>query len=69
MVWSYPQKNYALNILDETDIIKDMHVDTPIDTSVKYVPNQGPPFSNPRRYKRLVGKLNYLLKRVLTSPL
>jgi len=32
----------------------------PIDPNTKLLPNQGEPFSNPKKYRRLVGKLNYL---------
>jgi len=35
-------------------------VDTPMDPNVKLVPGQGELFSNPGRYRRLIGKLNYL---------
>ena len=38
-------------------------IDTPMDPNVKLLnilPGQGEPLSNPERYKRLVGKLNYL---------
>lgn len=37
----------------------------PRDRSVKLKPNQGEPYSYPRRHRRLVGKLNYL---VVTRP-
>ena len=35
-------------------------VDTPMDPNVKLVPGQGEPLRDPGRYRRLVGKLNYL---------
>ena len=35
-------------------------VDTPMDPNVKLVPGQGESLGDPRRYRRLVGKLNYL---------
>ena len=35
-------------------------VDTPMDPNVKLLPNQGEPLSGPEKYRRLVGKLNYL---------
>ncbi|XP_019195737.1 PREDICTED: uncharacterized protein LOC109189582 [Ipomoea nil] len=35
-------------------------IDTPMDPNIKLVPEQGKPFSNPGRYRRLVGKLLYL---------
>ena len=35
-------------------------VDTPMDPNVKLVPRQGESLGDPGRYRRLVGKLNYL---------
>ena len=35
-------------------------VDTPMDPNIKLLPNQGEPLLDPEKYKRLVGKLNYL---------
>ena len=35
-------------------------IDTPMNPNVKLLPRQGEPLSNPERYRRLVGKLNYL---------
>ena len=35
-------------------------VDTPMDPNVKLVPGQWEPLRDPRRYRRLVGRLNYL---------
>ena len=40
-------------------------VDTPMDHNVKLVPGQGESFGDPGRYRRLVGKLNYL---TITRP-
>ncbi|RVW34023.1 Retrovirus-related Pol polyprotein from transposon TNT 1-94 [Vitis vinifera] len=40
-------------------------VDTPMDPNVKLVPGQGEPLGDPGRYRRLVGKLNYL---TITRP-
>ena len=40
-------------------------VDTPMDPNVKLVPRQGEPLKDPGRYRRLVGKLNYL---TITRP-
>ncbi|RVW39243.1 Retrovirus-related Pol polyprotein from transposon TNT 1-94 [Vitis vinifera] len=39
--------------------------DTPMDPNVKLVPGQGEPLGDPGRYRRLVGKLNYL---TITRP-
>ena len=35
-------------------------VDTPMDPNSKLLPGQGEPLNDPERYRRLVGKLNYL---------
>ena len=35
-------------------------LDTPMDLNVKLVPKQGEPLQDLGRYKRLVGRLNYL---------
>ncbi|MCI48914.1 hypothetical protein A2U01_0070157, partial [Trifolium medium] len=35
-------------------------VDTPMDPNVKLQQNQGEPYPDPCRYRRLAGKLNYL---------
>lgn len=34
--------------------------DTPMDPNIEILSGQGEPFSDPKRYRRLVGKLNYL---------
>ena len=40
-------------------------VDTPMDPNVKLVSRQGGPLRDPRRYRQLVGRLNYL---TITQP-
>lgn len=40
-------------------------IDTPMDPNVKLLPDQGESFPDPGRYRRLVGKLNYL---TMTRP-
>ena len=40
-------------------------VDTPMDHNVKLVPGQGESLGDPGRYRRLIGKLNYL---TITRP-
>ena len=40
-------------------------VDTPMDSNVKLVPSQGELLRDPRKYRQLVGKLNYL---TITRP-
>ncbi|RVW82293.1 Retrovirus-related Pol polyprotein from transposon RE1 [Vitis vinifera] len=59
------QRKYALDILEETGMLDCKPVDTPMDSNVKLVPGQGEPLGDPRRYRRLVGKLNYL---TITRP-
>ncbi|XP_043808465.1 uncharacterized mitochondrial protein AtMg00810-like [Manihot esculenta] len=59
------QRKYALDILEETYMLDCRHVDTPMDPNVKLVPEQGEPLKDHARYRRLVGKLNYL---TITRP-
>ena len=59
------QQKYALDILEETGMLDCKSVDTPMDPNVKFVPGQGESFGDPGRYRRLVGKLNYL---TITRP-
>ena len=59
------QRMYVLNILEETGMLDCKPVDTPMDPNVKLVPEQGEPLRDPRRYQRLVGRLNYL---TITGP-
>nr|KYP71093.1 Copia protein [Cajanus cajan] len=39
--------------------------DTPMDPNIKLLPGQGEPLDDPERYRRLVGRLNYL---IVTRP-
>ncbi|RVW97625.1 Retrovirus-related Pol polyprotein from transposon RE2 [Vitis vinifera] len=59
------QRKYTLDILEETGMLDCKPVDTPMDPNVKLVPGQGEPLGDPGRYRRLVGKLNYL---TITRP-
>ncbi|RVW47850.1 Retrovirus-related Pol polyprotein from transposon RE1 [Vitis vinifera] len=59
------QRKYALDILEETGMLDCKPVDTPMDPNVKLIPGQGEPLGVPGRYRRLVGKLNYL---TITRP-
>ncbi|RVW69330.1 Retrovirus-related Pol polyprotein from transposon RE1 [Vitis vinifera] len=59
------QRKYALDILKETGMLDCKPLDTPMDPNVKLVPGQGEPLGDPGRYRRLVGKLNYL---TITRP-
>ena len=49
-----------LDILEETSLLGSKPVETPMDSNVKLYEDQGELLSNPKRYHRLVGKLNYL---------
>ncbi|RVX02060.1 Retrovirus-related Pol polyprotein from transposon RE1 [Vitis vinifera] len=59
------QRKYALDILEETGMLDCKPIDTPMDPNVKLIPGQGEPLRDPGRYRRLVGKLNYL---TITRP-
>ncbi|RVX10469.1 Retrovirus-related Pol polyprotein from transposon RE1 [Vitis vinifera] len=59
------QRKYALDILEETDMLDCKPVDTAMDPNVKLIPGQGEPLGDPGKYRRLVGKLNYL---TITRP-
>ena len=54
------QRKYALDILEETGMLDCKPIDTAMDPNVKLVPRQGESLGDPGRYRRLVGKLNYL---------
>ena len=54
------QRKYALDILEETSMLDCKSIDTPMVPNVKLVPGQGESLGDPGRYRRLVGKLNYL---------
>ena len=54
------QRKYTLDILADTGMLDYKPVDTPMDPNVKLVPGQEELLRDPRRYQRLVGKLNYL---------
>ena len=59
------QQKYALDILEETGMLDCKPTDTLVDPNVKLVPRHGESLGNPGRYRRLVGKLNYL---TITRP-
>ncbi|RVW76761.1 Retrovirus-related Pol polyprotein from transposon RE2 [Vitis vinifera] len=59
------QRKYTLDILEETGMLDCKPVDTPMDPNVKLISGQGEPLGDPGRYRRLVGKLNYL---TITRP-
>ena len=51
---------YAVDILEETGMLDYKPIATRIHMNFKLLPNRGEPFSDPGRYGRLAGKLNYL---------
>ena len=57
---SLSQRKYVLDILEETGLLGSKPVKTPMDPNVKLYEDQRKLLSNPERYRRLVGKLNYL---------
>ena len=59
------QRKYALDILEETGMLDCKLVDTPMDPNVKLVLGQRESLGDPGRYRRLIGKLNYL---IITRP-
>jgi len=59
------QRKYALNILEEIGLMNSKPVDIFMDPNVKLLLNQGEPLSDPKKYTRLIGKLNYL---TITRP-
>ena len=59
------QRKYTLDILTDTGMLNCKPVNTPMDPNVKLVPSHGKPLRDPGRYRRLVGKLNYL---TITRP-
>ncbi|KOM28000.1 hypothetical protein LR48_Vigan477s002700 [Vigna angularis] len=59
------QRKYALDILEETGLTNCKPIDSPMDPNQKLMRDQGELFSDPERYRRLVGKLIYL---TITRP-
>ena len=59
------QRKYVLDIFEEIGMLDCKSVDTPKDPNVKLVHGQGELLRDPRRYRRLVGRLNYL---TITQP-
>ena len=54
------QRKYALDILEEAGMSNAKPVETPMDPNIKLFPGQGEPLKDPGKYRRLVGRLNYL---------
>jgi len=59
------QCKYVLDILTEIVVLDCRPWDTPMDPNIKLLPSQGEPLKDPERYRRLVGRLNYL---TITKP-
>jgi len=59
------QRKYALDILEKTGMTTCRPVDSPMDPNQKLMADQGEPYSDPERYRKLVGKLTYL---TITRP-
>ena len=59
------QRKNTLDILTDTGMLDCKPIDTPMDPNVKLVPSQRELLRDPGRYRRLVGKLNYL---TITRP-
>jgi transposase InsO family protein len=59
------QRKYALDLLEETGLLGSRPVDIPMDPNKKLLKDEGELFEDPGRYRRLVGKLNYL---TITRP-
>ena len=54
-----------MDILADIGMLDCKPEDTPMDPNVKLIPGQEEPLRDPWRYRRLVGKLNYL---TITQP-
>ena len=54
-------RKYTLDILADIGMLDCKLIDTPMDPNVKLVIGKGEPLQDPERYRRLVGKLNYLI--------
>ena len=63
MVCAFLNGSMSLDILEETGLFDSWSIDTPTYPIVKFVLGQGEPLADPWRYRRLVGKLNYLIIR------
>jgi len=59
------QRKYVLDILDEVGFLGVKPVDTPMNPNMKLDAEHGELLYDPAKYRRLVGKLNYL---TITRP-
>lgn len=55
------QRKYLLDILEEVGMSNAKPVETPMDPNIKLFSGQGEPLKDPRKYCRLVERLNYLI--------
>ena len=53
-------RKYTLDILANIGTLDYKPIDTPMNPNVKLIPSQGEPLQDLKRYRQLVGKLNYL---------
>lgn len=51
------QKKYVTDLLQETGIIHAKAVESPLESGLKFMPDEGEMFEDASRYRRLVGKL------------
>jgi len=54
------QRKYTLDLLSEAGMLGCRSIDSPMDVNRKLRPDQWELLEDAKRYKRLVGKLNYL---------
>lgn len=54
------QRKYALDIIAETGMFGSKPFSTPMELNHKLLADEGPKFSDPTRFKRLIGRLVYL---------
>lgn len=59
------QRKYVLDLLDDTGLLGSKPCETPMEQGVRLAAGEGEALDSPERYRRLVGKLNYL---TITRP-
>uniref|UniRef100_A0A3Q7EDG3 Reverse transcriptase Ty1/copia-type domain-containing protein n=1 Tax=Solanum lycopersicum TaxID=4081 RepID=A0A3Q7EDG3_SOLLC len=59
------QRKYILDLVGETGKLEAKPCNTPMIPNVHLMKDEGDPFDDPERYRRIVGKLNYL---IVTRP-
>ena len=53
------QRKYTLDILEDAGMLDCRLINTLMVSNIKLLPEWGKPLIDPKRYRRLVGKLNY----------